>query len=140
MSEHASAEGSAGELVLYATEDGQSRLFLRAEGGTVWLNQAELADLLEVERITLCRMVDRLADAGLVERRADPGDRRRWRLHLTAKAHAVVDEMEVIAGGLRNEALQGIAPDDFDTLLRVLGQIKNNLAAINAADDTRGTP
>ena len=39
MSEKASAEGSAGELVLYATEDGQSRLFLRAEGGTVWLNQ-----------------------------------------------------------------------------------------------------
>ncbi|MBA3896767.1 MAG: MarR family transcriptional regulator, partial [Sphingomonadaceae bacterium] len=41
--------------------------------------QAELADRLEVERITLCRMVDRLSEAGLVERRADPQDRRVWR-------------------------------------------------------------
>lgn len=50
MSEKASAEGSAGELVLYATEDGQSRLFLRAEGGTVWLNQAELAALFQTTK------------------------------------------------------------------------------------------
>lgn len=104
------------------------------------LSQAELADFLDMQPIPVGRVVDRLEKTGYIERRADPGDRRRWRLHLTAKAHAVVDEMEVIAGGLRNEALQGIAPDDFDTLLRVLGQIKNNLAAINAADDTRGTP
>jgi DNA-binding MarR family transcriptional regulator len=104
------------------------------------LSQAELADFLDMQPIPVGRVVDRLEKTGYIERRADPGDRRRWRLHLTAKAHAVVDEMEVIAAGLRNEALQGIAPDDFDTLLRVLGQIKNNLAAINAADDTRGTP
>lgn len=50
MSEKASADGSAGELVLYATEDGQSRLFLRAEGGTVWLNQAELAALFQTTK------------------------------------------------------------------------------------------
>ena len=104
------------------------------------LSQTELADFLDMQPIPVGRVIDRLEKTGYIERRADPGDRRRWRLHLTAKAHAVVDEMEVIAAGLRNEALHGIAPDDFDTLLRVLGQIKNNLVAINAADDPRGTP
>ncbi len=104
------------------------------------LSQAELADFLDMQPIPVGRVVDRLEKTGYIERRADPGDRRRWRLHLTAKALAVVGEMEVIAAGLRNEALRGVVPADFDTLLRVLGQIKNNLAAINAADDTRGTP
>lgn len=104
------------------------------------LSQAELADALDMQPIPVGRVIDRLEKTGYIERRADPGDRRRWRLHLTAKAHAVVDEMEVIAAGLRNEALHGIARTDFDMLLRVLGQIKNNLVAISAADDTRGTP
>ena len=104
------------------------------------LSQTELADFLDMQPIPVGRVVDRLEKTGYIERRADPGDRRRWRLHLTAKAHAVVDEMEVIAAGLRNEALQGIDTADFDTLLRVLGQIKNNLVAMSAAEDTRGTP
>ena len=50
------------------------------------INQGGLAELLEVEPITVCRMVDRLQEAGLVERRPDPADRRSWRLFLTAKA------------------------------------------------------
>lgn len=104
------------------------------------LSQAELADFLDMQPIPVGRVIDRLEKTGYIERRADPGDRRRWRLHLTAKAHAVVDEMEVIAAGLRNDALQGIVPADFDTLLRVLGQIKNNLVAMATTDDTRGNP
>ena len=102
------------------------------------LSQAELADFLDMQPIPVGRVIDRLEKTGYIERRADPGDRRRWRLHLTAKAHAVVDEMEVIAAGLRDEALQGIERADFDTLLRVLGQIKHNLVAMSAADDSRG--
>lgn len=104
------------------------------------LSQAELADFLDMQPIPVGRVIDRLEKTGYIERRADPGDRRRWRLHLTAKAHAVVDEMEVIAAGLRNDALQDIVPADFDTLLRVLGQIKNNLVAMATTDDTRGNP
>ena len=57
----------------------------RAQG----INQAALAERLEVETITVGRMVDRLADAGLVERRADPADRRAWRLFLTAHAGTI---------------------------------------------------
>ena len=53
------------------------------------LNQGALADLLEVEPITLCRMIDRLEESGLVERRRDPADRRAWQLFLTEKSQAV---------------------------------------------------
>lgn len=105
------------------------------------LSQAELADYLDMEAIPVGRVVDRLEKTGFVERRADPADRRRWRLHLTAKAHAIVDEMEVIGAGLRDEALRGVKPDDFEALLRVLAQIKDNLVALDGAPtEERGTP
>lgn len=102
------------------------------------LSQAELADYLDMEPIPVGRVIDRLEKAGYIERRADPADRRRWRLYLTPKAHAIVDEMDVIADGLRDDALQGIDDVDFATLLRVLTRIKDNLAALDAANEDKG--
>ncbi|MGA8278161.1 MAG: MarR family transcriptional regulator [Rhodanobacteraceae bacterium] len=99
------------------------------------LSQKALAETLEMEPIPIGRVLDRLADAGFVERRADPRDRRCWRLYLTDKAHAVVDDMEVIARGLRVEALDGIEHEDFDAFLRVLARIKSNLAALDSANE-----
>jgi DNA-binding MarR family transcriptional regulator len=108
----------------------------RSEG----LSQAELADFLDMQPIPVGRVIDRLEKTGYIERRADPGDRRRWRLYLTPKAHAVVAEMEIIAGGLRDDALRGIQRTDFETLLRVLAQIKDNLVALDGApNEERGT-
>ena len=95
------------------------------------LSQAELAEALDMEPIPVGRVIDRLERAGYVERRADPADRRRWRLHLTARAHAIVEEMEEIAAQLHEDVLQGVARKDFDTLLRVLAQLKDNLAALD---------
>ena len=66
------------------------------------IRQGPLADLIEVEPITLSRLVDRLAEAGLVERRADPGDRRVWLLHLTEHAAPLLER-------LRDRALNVIA-------------------------------
>ena len=97
------------------------------------VSQTELADFLDMQPIPVGRVVDRLEKTGYIERRADPADRRRWRLHLTAKAHAVVAEMEVIAAGLRDDALRDVERSDFDTLLRVLAQIKDNLVALDGA-------
>jgi DNA-binding MarR family transcriptional regulator len=97
------------------------------------LSQTELAEYLDMEPIPVGRVIDRLEKTGFIERRADPGDRRRWRLYLLPKAHAVVEEMEVIADGLWNDALAGIDRNDFETLLRVLAQLKDNLAALDAA-------
>ncbi len=99
------------------------------------ISQTELAEYLDMEPIPVGRVIDRLEKTGFVERRADPSDRRRWRLHLTAKALAVVDEMEVIAGELRDDALRGIPHADLDALMRVLTQLKENLAALDAATE-----
>jgi MarR family transcriptional regulator, transcriptional regulator for hemolysin len=109
------------------------KVIRRREG----LSQTELADELDLEAIPVGRVIDRLEKTGYVERRADPTDRRRWQLHLTAKAHAVVDEMEVIAAGLRADALRGVSRADFDLLLRVLAQLKQNLVALDSAPDQR---
>jgi MarR family transcriptional regulator, transcriptional regulator for hemolysin len=105
---------------------------LKATSRQEGLSQAELADLLEMEAIPVGRVIDRLEKTGFVERRNDPSDRRRWRLYLTPKAHAVVGEMEEIATGLREDALRDVAREDLDALMRVLGLIKENLAALDA--------
>ena len=105
---------------------------LKATSRQEGLSQAELADYLDMEAIPVGRVIDRLEKTGFVERRADPTDRRRWRLYLTPKAHAVVGEMEDIATGLREDALRGVERDDLDALMRVLGRIKENLVALEA--------
>src|SRR5512147_1705198 len=68
----------------------------RGEG----ITQNELAEFLEMEPIAVGRVIDRLQKAGFIERRADPSDRRCWRLHLQPKAHAVIDDMEQISNRL----------------------------------------
>src|SRR5574338_946906 len=65
----------------------------RCEG----INQVGLADLMEVEPISLARLVDRMEAAGWLERRADPADRRARRLFLTAKSRPMIEKMRVIA-------------------------------------------
>jgi DNA-binding MarR family transcriptional regulator len=105
---------------------------LKATSRQEGLSQTELAELLDMEPIPVGRVIDRLEKTGFVERRADPADRRRWRLYLTPKAHAVVGEMETIASELRNDALRDVDPGDLDALMRVLAQIKENLAALDA--------
>ena len=102
------------------------------------LSQSELAEFLEMEPIAVGRVLDRLATAGFVERRADPNDRRRWCLHLTTRAHAVTDDMEILASELRHEALAGVSSTDFEAFERVLARMRSNLAAIESS--TESTP
>jgi len=89
--------------------------------------QTELADMLDVEQITLCRMVDRLAEAGLVERRADPSDRRVRRLHLLEPAHAIVDRLAEIGAELEEEVLSPLGPDERAALGRSLRRVRDGL-------------
>ncbi|MES2137713.1 MAG: MarR family transcriptional regulator [Pseudomonadota bacterium] len=90
------------------------------------LRQIELADLLDIEPITLSRIVDRLEEAGLVERSADPADRRAWRLHVTARAQPLVEKLKAIAAELVAEAFAGIAPSDIETTRQVLARVREN--------------
>ena len=98
------------------------------------ISQGEVADAIEMEPIAVGRVVDRLQQAGFVERRADPADRRRWSLHLTAKAHAVLDDMEVVAEAVRREALRGLDRAAVNGFIATLQRIKKNLSALDSAD------
>jgi DNA-binding MarR family transcriptional regulator len=92
------------------------------------VNQVKLADLLDVEPITVCRMVDRLQEADLVERRADPADRRSWRLFLTSKAQALLAQLRPLAEELLEEAFEGVGTDDRIRLMATLDRIHQNLS------------
>lgn len=94
------------------------------------ISQKALAELLEMEPIPVGRVIDRLQQAGFVERRADPQDRRVWRLHTMDRAHGVLDDMEIIAAGLRDDALTGIADAELAACLGVLERMKQNLLAL----------
>ena len=91
------------------------------------INQAGLAEALDVETITVGRMVDRLEEAGLVERRADPADRRAWRLHLTARAHPLLTQLRVVAEGVMAETLAGLGPEGEAQLAAMLTVVRGNL-------------
>lgn len=96
--------------------------------------QAEVADGLEVERITLCRMVDRLGEARLVERRGDPADRRVWRLHLTESAQEIVGQLAAIGSELETEMLAVLTREEQDLLFGTLGRVAERL---RRRDDTK---
>src|SRR5260221_3413491 len=97
------------------------------------IQQGLLADILEVEPITLTRILDRLEEAGLVERRAHPKDRRIRRLSLTAAAHPLLAEIFAIGALTRGEAMEGIADEDRDRLFDILSGMKANLLGKSAA-------
>ncbi len=91
------------------------------------INQAGLAEALDVETITVGRMVDRLADAGLVERRADPTDRRAWLLFLTPRAHPILAELRLIAEAVMTETLDGLGTKGEAALSDLLTRVRANL-------------
>jgi MarR family transcriptional regulator for hemolysin len=93
---------------------------------TPGLRQVELADLLDLEPITLCRIVDRLEEAGLVERARDPEDRRAWRLHVTEKAQPLVEKLRAVGAKLVEQAFAGIDPKEIETTRQVLARVRDN--------------
>jgi DNA-binding MarR family transcriptional regulator len=102
-------------------------------------NQGALAEHLDIEPITLCRMVDRLQEAELVERRQDPSDRRAWQLFLTAKARDLLQELRPIGAEVIGLALDGITEPERDELRRSLDRIRQNLSRqpANETDQSR---
>lgn len=93
------------------------------------IQQSALADILEVEPITLTRLLDRLEEAGVVERRAHPTDRRVRQLYLTEKAHPLLADIFTIGAATRGEALEGVAEEERDRLFTLLSRMKTNLLA-----------
>lgn len=93
------------------------------------MRQVELADALDVEPITLCRMVDRLEEAGLVARRADEKDRRAWRIHLTPAAGPILERLRALAEDFLADALEGVGPDEQAQTRTILARVRANVAA-----------
>lgn len=91
------------------------------------IHQAGLADILDLEGITLARLLDKLEACNLVERRAHPTDRRIWLLHLTEKAHPMLAQMRVLGERTRAEALQGIPDPAREMLMQSLATMRENL-------------
>jgi DNA-binding MarR family transcriptional regulator len=96
-------------------------------------NQATLADLMEVEPITLTRTVDRLEACGLVERRADPTDRRARLLFLGERAHPLLEELRMLGAETREIALAGISEDERTLLMTLLTKMRANLSGRDTA-------
>ncbi len=100
----------------------------RTEG----LKQSELAEILEMQPISLTRLLDRLAENGLIERRADPNDRRVNRLYLTPAAKPLIAKLNDLGSEVMDAVLDGLDEKGHARLLRDLNLMKDNLrAAIN---------
>jgi DNA-binding MarR family transcriptional regulator len=93
------------------------------------INQANLADLLEVSPIALARLLDRMAEAGWIERQPNPADRRAHRLRLTPKAEATLDDARRVGDGVQQEALAGFSPQEGAALIEMLQRVRLNLTA-----------
>jgi MarR family transcriptional regulator for hemolysin len=93
-------------------------------------SQSELADMMEVEKATAGRMIDRLETKGWVERRAQNGDRRVKRIYLTAEAERVHKRLWRIAEVTVDDALAGLSGNDAAQLMKLLSRVKASLVAV----------
>lgn len=100
------------------------------------INQGALAEKLDVEPITTCRMIDRLEQAGLIERRRDPADRRAWRLHLSDSANPITSKMHAVGEDVLAESIIGLDTQALESMVDCLNAIRVNLdKALAAASD-----
>ena len=96
------------------------------------IGQSELGSLLEMEPMTISRQLDRLVEAGLVERRTEPGDRRVRRLFLTERSHAMRDMIRERSEFVLDIALDGLSDRDKQSLAKALDVINDNLLRSSA--------
>jgi MarR family transcriptional regulator for hemolysin len=97
----------------------------RSEG----LKQSELAEILDLQPISLTRLLDRLAQNGLIERRPDPNDRRANRLYLTPAARPLLAQIAKLSEDTMQTILDGLSGKDNEQLLHALTTMKDNLRA-----------
>lgn len=92
------------------------------------ISQVALAQVLEIQPITLLRHIDRLEEAGLVARRPNPNDRRAQQLYLTENGTALIAEIVALGQSLTDLAMTGLSETDRNRLFKMLGRIKSNLS------------
>jgi DNA-binding MarR family transcriptional regulator len=91
------------------------------------MKQTELAEQMEMQPITLTRLIDKLCDAGWIERRGDEADRRVNRLYLKQAAKPLLAKLAGLRAEITTTALDGIAAADAELLMSQLEDIKENV-------------
>jgi DNA-binding MarR family transcriptional regulator len=95
------------------------------------LRQARLADLLDIQPITLARLIDRMARDAWIERRPDPVDRRAVNLYLLERAKPILDRLNVLLAELQDLAFAGLSETQAQALLESLQVARDNLARLD---------
>jgi MarR family transcriptional regulator, transcriptional regulator for hemolysin len=106
------------------------------------VNQARLAELTEMDAMSMVRILDRMEADGLLERRLDPADRRVRCLYLTAKARPILSEIWRVSDEMRAEAFTGVSKAERDLFMSVLQRMHDNIAQLSAdpADSNASSP
>jgi len=94
------------------------------------LSQVDLADVLELQPISLVRLLDRLVEHGLVERRSDPRDRRANRLFLTASGRQLADDLDSLRNAIATDVFQGVPTAALETSLQTLRDVKDRIKTL----------
>jgi MarR family transcriptional regulator, transcriptional regulator for hemolysin len=94
------------------------------------LSQVDLAEVLELQPISLVRLLDRLVNQGLLERRNDPKDRRANRLFLTASGRQLVDDLDSLRDSIASDVLQDVPAEAIETSLQTLREIKERIKGL----------
>ena len=94
------------------------------------LSQVDLADVLELQPISLVRLLDRLVEHGLVERRSDPRDRRANRLFLTVAGRQLADDLDSLRDAIATDVLQGMPTATVETSLKALRDVKERIKSL----------
>ena len=94
------------------------------------LSQVDLADVLELQPISLVRLLDRLVEQGLVERRSDPRDRRANRLFLTKAGRQLADDLDSLRDAIATDVLQGVPTAVLETSLKALRDVKDRIKTL----------
>lgn len=97
------------------------------------MTQSRLAELMQMEKISVSRQAERLEKAGWIERRDDRRDSRAYRLHPTPRASRVVAKLNRLADEMRGEYLAGLPPPRVDALIADLKLIRANLTRLRDA-------
>jgi MarR family transcriptional regulator, transcriptional regulator for hemolysin len=94
------------------------------------LSQVDLADVLELQPISLVRLLDRLVEHGLVERRSDPRDRRANRLFLTAAGRQLADDLDSLRDAIATDVLQGVSAATLESSFKTLRDVKDRIKTL----------
>ncbi len=119
-------EQRSAQLSLTLSQCKTLSLLSRNEG----ISQRQLADLADIDAMSIVRILDRMEADGWVERRADPQDRRARRLAVTAKARPILDQILEMGAATRAEVLEGLDVERRDQLVSLLEKVHTNLQGL----------